>query len=288
MKKVSLYIPCYNAEKNIGSCLEGVFKQTYPIEEVLIIDDGSTDNTVKKALCYPVKIVRHKKNKGLAASRNTAFKIASNEFVASLDADCVPESDWLGELMKNFTDEKIAMVGGKLMEKHISAVADRWRMVHMAQHWGDSLIRNPGFLSGSNNVSRISLADSVGLFNVRHRRNNEDVDFSRRLLKKGFSLIYTPKARVRHFRQDTVRSVLETYWHWSYYFFVDANLSPDSIKNLLKKIVWNFRIAAGFAREDICNRNFSFLNIDLLLIFYHLCLDLKYYKVNHRKYNSIS
>ena len=104
MEKLSLYIPCYNAEKYIGECLDGVIKQTYPIDEILIINDGSNDKTVSIASAYPVRIIHHNKNKSLAAARNTAFKEAKNDYVAALDADCVPRPDWLEHLIKNFSD----------------------------------------------------------------------------------------------------------------------------------------------------------------------------------------
>ena len=127
MDKVSLYIPCYNADKFIDEALRGVKLQTYPVDEIIVVDDGSTDDTVAKASRYNVRIIRHGENKGLAAARNTAVTNAKNEFVASLDADCVPSADWLERLMKNCTGEKIAGVGGKLIERYASTIADRWR-----------------------------------------------------------------------------------------------------------------------------------------------------------------
>ena len=61
MQEVSLYIPCFNAAETIHLCLEAVFKQKYPLKGVLVVDDGSTDETVDIAAKYPVKIIRHKK-----------------------------------------------------------------------------------------------------------------------------------------------------------------------------------------------------------------------------------
>ena len=81
--RVSLYIPSYNVAKTLKDCIESVLNQTYPIDEILIIDDGSTDETIDIASQYSVRIVRHNKNLGLAASRNTASRAARNEFVAA-------------------------------------------------------------------------------------------------------------------------------------------------------------------------------------------------------------
>ena len=65
--KIALYIPCFNAEKTIRVCLNAVFHQVRPADDILVIDDGSTDMTVKIAKKYPVRIITHVKNLGLAS-----------------------------------------------------------------------------------------------------------------------------------------------------------------------------------------------------------------------------
>src|SRR3989338_1636252 len=106
MEKVSLYIPCYNAQDTVRECLESVFGQTRAVDEIVVIDDGSTDSSIKIAKEYPVKVIRHEKNRGLAACRNSAFEFARNEIIASLDADCAAEPEWLEELMGCIIDDE--------------------------------------------------------------------------------------------------------------------------------------------------------------------------------------
>jgi len=261
-KKVTLYIPCYNAEKYIIKCLEGVLRQTYPIDEILIIDDGSTDKTVEIALNYPVKIIKHGKNKGLAAARNTAFKNAKNEYVAALDADCVPEPDWLEKLMENFTDD-IVGVGGKLIEKYTNTLADKWRAVHMRQHWGDKKIVNPPFLHGCNNVYRKDIIEEIGFYDEKFRTNAEDVDLCRRLRRKGYNFIYEPKAIVKHLRKDNVFSVLNTYWRYH-----NPTPSLHTIFKLAKKMLSNFLWASYLITIDAKHKKFDLILIDFILPFY--------------------
>src|SRR5215218_6489486 len=69
MPPVSLYIPCYNVERFIARCIEGALAQTHSVDEILIIDDGCKDDTLKIAAKYPVRIIRHPVNKGLSAAR---------------------------------------------------------------------------------------------------------------------------------------------------------------------------------------------------------------------------
>lgn len=84
--KISVVIPAYNAASFLPRCLESVFAQTLKPEEVLVIDDGSTDNTAALSEEMGARVVR-RKNGGLSAARNTGIKTASSEWIALLDAD---------------------------------------------------------------------------------------------------------------------------------------------------------------------------------------------------------
>src|SRR5258706_14655857 len=130
--KLSVYIPCYNAASYLERALTGLLNQTRPPDEILIIDDGSTDNTAEVASRFPVKVIRHPKNKGLASARNTAFANASFELVAAIDADVFPAPDWLEHLIRHFDDPHVAGTGGRLIEAFHTTPADAWRATHMS------------------------------------------------------------------------------------------------------------------------------------------------------------
>ena len=274
MGKVSLYVPCYNVGKYIAQCIDAVLKQTYPIDEILIIDDGSIDNTVEIVSKYPVRIIRHKENRGLAAARNTAFKNAKNDFVASLDADCLSELDWLEKLMQNFSNGNIAGVCGKLFEKYTDTIADKWRAVHMRQHWGEERIVNPTFLFGSSNVFRKNVVMRVGFYNEKYRTNYEDVDLSKRLLARNYKLIYEPQAIAYHLRKDTILSVLRAHWNWNLYL---GKRMPVNFHNFMRRIYGNLRWSRRFLITDFLRGRFSLLSINLFLFFHHSFCDLRYY-----------
>lgn len=87
---VSVIIPAYNAEKYIKEAIESVLNQTYKNIELIVVDDGSTDNTaeiVKKYLNDPRVKYIYQENKGLAGARNTGIKKAKGDYIAFLDAD---------------------------------------------------------------------------------------------------------------------------------------------------------------------------------------------------------
>jgi glycosyltransferase involved in cell wall biosynthesis len=87
MALVSVIIPCYNQAHFLGEAIESVLKQTYPHFEVVVIDDGSTDNTSEVAARYPgVRCVRQE-NLGLAGARNTGIRRSNGSYLVFLDAD---------------------------------------------------------------------------------------------------------------------------------------------------------------------------------------------------------
>ena len=89
----SIVIPAYNAEKFMTECLDSIFKQTFKDYEVLIVDNGSIDNTSKisesilngKNINY--RVLRTEKNLGIGGGRNMGIKAAQGKYVAFLDAD---------------------------------------------------------------------------------------------------------------------------------------------------------------------------------------------------------
>lgn len=276
MRKVSLYIPCFNAEKTIQECLESAVKQTYPVDEILVIDDGSADNTARIASRYPVKVIRHERNKGLAAARNSAFKHARNEFVASLDADCLARGDWLEQLMRCFTEEDIAGAGGMLIERHTASSADKWRARHMSQQWG--AVRNPPFLYGSNTVFKKSALAAVGMYNEIFRNNYEDVSVSALLYDKGFMLAYNPRGVAEHLRQDNVASILNNYWHWQHYRNPRALMKNGFGRRMLIALInavdFNNCII-DMLKDDLRNKRGKLALIDIMAVFYLPWLELR-------------
>ncbi|MCX6340255.1 MAG: glycosyltransferase [Candidatus Aureabacteria bacterium] len=271
-RKVSLYIPCYNAAKTLKSCLESILAQTYPVDEIIIVDDGSTDETVAIASRYPVKIIRHQKNFGLAASRNTAFRTARNEFVAAVDADVALDRDWLKILMANFTQSEIAGACGKLTERYQNSIADRWRAVHCRQHFGDEQLLSPDFLYGSNNVLRIDAVVKIGLYDLKYRSNYEDVNLGHRLRAAGYTILYQPAARAEHLKRDGIFSALDMDWRWWIYYYEGAG----KYSSLRKTILANWRKMLDYIHSDWAGGDKNFVFIDLLLFFTQTYKDLKY------------
>jgi GT2 family glycosyltransferase len=273
MKKISVYIPTLNSEKYIESCIKSLLNQTYLPDEIAIVDSGSKDRTLEIVSKYPVKIIIAE-DRGLAAARNIAIKEAKNDLIASIDSDCVASPNWLENLMKAFDGERIAGVGGKLVEINDRKIADFWRSIHMRQHWGRRGLINPEFLFGSNSLYNKKAIESVGFFNEKYKTNYEDVDISIRLKNMGYTLKYEPSSIVKHLRRDDVRSVLRASWRWTFYGFRE----PNSLGNFLLRILFNLNKSAKYFVRDLKNKRLRLIPIDLMIFFSHMIFDLKYYR----------
>jgi cellulose synthase/poly-beta-1,6-N-acetylglucosamine synthase-like glycosyltransferase len=267
---ISVYIPAYNVANFLPRSIESVLAQTIAPVEILVIDDGSRDDSAAIAGRYPgVTVIRHERNSGLAAARNTAFRVARTEFVASLDADCVAEKTWLEALVPHLGDPEVAGAGGYLVEGVQDSLADRWRRTHMPQEWGTTLLQNPKFLFGCNNIFRRAAVLDAGGYDESMRTNGEDCDLSRRLLAKKWKLIYDPTAQATHLRHDTVKSILDTYWRW-WKFGVNAYASRISLRSVLGHAVFvhfRYTFLELFSR-DWRARRFELLPLDTLLLAY--------------------
>jgi len=104
--KVSVLIPCYNAEKYVGETLESVFRQTWPAIEVIVVDDGSTDGSaaVVRSFARPNLRFIQQSNRGSTAARNACCSQATGDFVQYLDADDLIEPDKIALQMERLRD----------------------------------------------------------------------------------------------------------------------------------------------------------------------------------------
>jgi glycosyltransferase involved in cell wall biosynthesis len=284
MKTVSVYIPAYNAADFLPRCLAGLLTQTHPPDEILVIDDGSRDGTAEIARAYPqVTLIRHCRNLGLGAARNTALRAAKNELVASLDVDCIPDSKWLENLLVGIDDERVAGVGGRLVEGERKSLADRWRCAHMVQEWGSERLDDPIFLFGCSNVFRKSAIGEAGGYDETMRTNGEDADVSRRLKGKGWRLVYEPSSLATHMRHDTVDTLLDAYWRWMFYGFPNPMRRLTLPGILRRTFLGNVRYMFGpLAWNDLTARRLDFLFIDFLLLFFFPYRELKEWRSVNR------
>jgi glycosyltransferase involved in cell wall biosynthesis len=275
--KVTAYIPCFNGAVYLPDTISAIFNQSRPPDELLIVDDGSTDNTAEIAAKYPVRVIRHPQNQGLAAARNTALANAVYPLLAAFDADAVADRQWLSSLLEHFHDPKVAGAGGRLVEHFCVAPPDLWRSLQLGQDLGESLIEisspMPKRLGGFGTVFRTDVLREIGGYDLRFRTNYEDVDACARILQAGYKVIFDPRAVMRHMRRDTFSSVLRTSWRWDFY----SHYFSGGYNYIFLKLLYNFRFALVLLRQHAAARCYSLFPLDAALPFVHCYQDLRYH-----------
>lgn len=111
LPKVSIIIPAYNEERTIGKCLSSVKKLSYPKSklEVIVIDDGSTDNTAKVVSKFDVKLIKGK-HKGVGVARNLGIEKSKGKIIVFIDADEVMNKTFLCDIVVPYKDKDVVGV----------------------------------------------------------------------------------------------------------------------------------------------------------------------------------
>jgi len=218
--RITAAIPCYNAERFISSCLESLIAQSRPPDEIIVVDDGSTDRTAEiLSSRRDVKVITLKQNRGVAHARNVLTKNASGEVIVFIDADAVADPNLIQELEVAY-EAGVAGVGGRAIEQREESLADRWRRLHASQGYGSEQKSNVAFLWGvCSSYFRNVLVEAAG-FDERFRTNGEDTEIGFRLESMGKRLDYNPKAIVHHQRTDSILSLCKMMFRWYYWGYI--------------------------------------------------------------------
>jgi glycosyltransferase involved in cell wall biosynthesis len=110
---LSVVICSLNGAAGVGRCLNALSAQKDVDIQVIVVDDGSTDDTSNVAMEHGATVLRHETNRGLSAARNTGIRVATAPVVAFLDDDCEPEPKWARELIDAYADG-VTGVGGPI------------------------------------------------------------------------------------------------------------------------------------------------------------------------------
>jgi cellulose synthase/poly-beta-1,6-N-acetylglucosamine synthase-like glycosyltransferase len=111
LPSVSVVIPAFNAERTLGEVLRALASQEEPVDEVIVVDDGSTDATVAVAKRCGVKVVRGEGGGFAGAARNLGWDEAAGDVVVFLDSDAVPAPGWAAGLRRSLSEHPGAIVG---------------------------------------------------------------------------------------------------------------------------------------------------------------------------------
>jgi glycosyltransferase involved in cell wall biosynthesis len=209
----SAYVPCYNNAATLRRAVESVLAQTIAPAEMLVVDDGSTDDSVAQLSGLPIRIVRQERNLGRGAARARAMAEARHELVLSCDAGMALATDFAARALPWFEQPEVAAVFGRIQQPPARTAALRWRARHLYKIRPDARVRHRVALATGGTILRRSAAAAAGGFDPR-LRHSEDFDLGARLLATGRDVVCDPALVMISLTHDRMADVLERYWRW--------------------------------------------------------------------------
>ena len=255
--RVSLVIPVHNEEKQIADCLRAIGQQRLKAYEVIVVDNNSTDRTVRIARQFKfVKIVTAKRQ-GVVHARDRGFNAAKGDIIGRIDADTRLPRDWTIQVSRIFEDTTIDAVSGAMNYYDVPYPRFFSRFDLMIRRRTARLMADQVFLQGANMAVRKSAWQACRRAMCRKGGLHEDFDLAIHLAQAGRRVVFDETLVASITARCIDDSVAE---FWTYVL-----LSPGTYKH-----------------HDLESRKYMYLAVGLALLF-HLPLRALY-----RKYNDTS
>ncbi|RLG10132.1 hypothetical protein DRN69_09495, partial [Candidatus Pacearchaeota archaeon] len=230
---VSVIIPAYNEGKNIKKTIESIQQLNYPEEfEIIVVDDGSKDNTLRIAQAIAKKDARikviHQKNKGKSAAINNGIKHSKGEFIATLDADSFVDKDSLLKMIGFFKDRKVVAVTPSLKVYNPKTFVQKIQKVEYL--WGIFLRKIFSFLNalhvtpGPFSIFRKKFFDKYGGFDENNP--TEDTEMAMRIQSHHYKIENSIDALVYTVAPKTFKELLIQRIRWYYGLMKNLKLYP--------------------------------------------------------------
>lgn len=212
--KISVVIPAYNEEKCIGRCLQALKEGSEQPYEIIVSDGMSSDRTVEIAEKYGAVVIENRRGHA-AGGRNAGIKKAKGDIIAFIDADCIPDRDWLKEIRKAFEEDDIDGLGTYIEPAESDNIYEEFwghLSLQILMSYGDEpyyvkdKTLNTAFITASCAYKRSLLCRIKGFSNF-FANNAEDIDICWRALDAGAKLKYVPSARIIAHSPRTLKGI---------------------------------------------------------------------------------
>lgn len=192
---VSLIVRTKNEERWIPACLRGVFNQTYPNIEVIVVDNGSTDHTLKRAEEFPVRVV-HIEEFLPGKAINDGIRASNGSILVCLSGHCIPVNDtWLENLVRDLGDPEVAGVYGR--QEPLSFTNDFDKRDLITVFGLDKKVqRKDPFFHNANSAFRREIWERFPF--DEEITNIEDRVWGQQVISAGMKIVYEPEASVYH------------------------------------------------------------------------------------------
>jgi GT2 family glycosyltransferase len=210
--QLSVIIPMYNAEAHLRECLSCLAASNEPPLEIIVVDDGSTDNSLNIAKEFGVRILSTEGRKGPAFARNIGAKVAKGEILFFVDSDVCVQPDTVARMGAEFTmDPEVASV---------MASYDRWPSAknfmsqyrNLMHHYVHQQSRREAvsFWAGCGAIRKDVFLEFGGFDEAYQSPAIEDIELGYRMSAKGLKLVLCSNIEVKHLKRWDVGSVMKT------------------------------------------------------------------------------
>ncbi|MBI4127661.1 MAG: glycosyltransferase [Parcubacteria group bacterium] len=217
--RVSILIPCYNEEKTIAQCLTAALDQSERADEIIVVDDGSTDQSlaIVKGFGDQIKVVRLPRNSGNKSyAQEYGLRSITGDIVITTDADSLLHHDFARNVRRDFADPSVAAVAGYVKSLRYSWITSCREIdyvitqdIHkVAQSYINYLFVIPGCAG----AFRTELFKDHILFD--HDTITEDLDFTYKLHERGFAITYDREAIVYTQDPPTLKAYIRQMRRW--------------------------------------------------------------------------
>jgi len=218
---VSVIVPAYNEGKVVRHCVESILASDYPRREIILVNDGSTDDTLAEMRRFenvPGVIVIAKSNGGKASALNAGLARASGDVIFFVDADGIFARNTISEMLKGFDSPRVGAVCGNDSPVNLDRLLTR--LANLQTHVGTGFVRRalstPNCLpivSGNVGAFRRSVLDQTGPF--LEGFIGEDLELTWRVHKAGYRVAFQPWAKVYAEVPSTVRGLWKQRVRWA-------------------------------------------------------------------------
>jgi cellulose synthase/poly-beta-1,6-N-acetylglucosamine synthase-like glycosyltransferase len=217
--RVSIVIPAYNEEKNIARCINSIRNSEYPKSriEIIVVDDGSTDNTVRICRQLGVRVLEQN-HRGKVEALNRGINNSSSDLIITIDADTLVDRYSIREIVKPMNKLNIGAVSGIAKVKNKKTMLGVFQNVEYAylqfvRETISSIVKaSPGICGAFTCFRKESLKKAGGF---SKKTSSEDFDIALQIKKAGYDIVLEPKATAYTVVPQTMRSLFKQRFRWT-------------------------------------------------------------------------
>jgi len=292
---VSVILPAYNEEIGIIATVKTLLASSYRNIELVIVNDGSTDNSdqvirafvaqYNAILAYVGDAIQiryiYKQNEGKGAALNTGIQVSHGDIIVCIDADCLLTKNCILHFVLAMQDPTIQAVCGNIKVGNRNTFLGQIQMVEYALSFysrqTDAILGTLYVISGAGGAYRRSVFDQVGLYNPHLRGGGEDVDLSIRVQQAGMHIGFAPEAIVYTEVPITLCGLLKQRIRWTRSRFDTfrrySRLLLSRRREHNKLLTWFVLPLIAF------NDWFYLLKVVLKVVLYGYCLAVQQYTI---------